>query len=169
VASALLALAVGALTHPYAERASASYRHGAQIGVVVRYAVLGAIAATLLDRIARHARVRGSVRAALADRGAALLQAVALVVVVLAAVIPIFVGGYGSAERARDEHAGFVDGCARNAPPKYCECLWATLESDPRSDTTAERTRIKDDLLNTGKAPAPLQRAVNRCSAGRGP
>jgi hypothetical protein len=169
VASAVAAI-VGALTNPYAERVNDAYRHGAQTGLVVRYTVLGALAAWLGDLLWRRAQRHGSLRKALADRGGrALLQAMALAVVVVVAVIPLFVGGYDDADRLRDEHAGFVDGCVHNAPRRYCECLWDRFSRDPASDTVEERDAIRSQVIDLSRPPAALQRAVNGCAKLRIP
>jgi hypothetical protein len=161
IASATAAI-VGALTNPYAERVNDAYRHGAQTGLVVRYTVLGAVAAWLLDLILTRARRRGSLRAALSERSVrAQLQIVGLVLVVLLTVVPIFTGGY---DRVREEHAGFVAGCGRTQPERYCECLWTRLNDDPASDSSAEREAMVDQAEASGVAPPALRRAANRCA-----
>jgi hypothetical protein len=161
VASATAAI-VGAITNPYAERADEAYRHGAQTGLVIRYTVLGALAAGLADLLIARRR-RGELGRA------GLLQAAALVVVVLAMAIPPFVGGYDGGDELRDQHAGFVDGCSANQPRRYCECLWSRLNEDPAADSTAEREAITDRFRATGRPPAVLQKAVDACAKLRTP
>ena len=166
MASAVAAI-VGGLTNPYAERVNDAYRHGAQTGLVIRYTVFGALAAWLLDLILTRARRRRSLRTALSDRSVrAQLQVVALAVVVLLAVLPMFVGGY---DALREEHRGFVAGCAQNAPRKSCECFWTRLNDDPASDSTAERQAMLDQARATGEPPPALRRAVDRCAKLRNP
>ena len=162
--AAATAAIVNAITNPYAEKVDDAYRYGAQTGLVLRYTTLGALAAWLVDLLARHARRHGSLRAALAERCAALLQAVALLAVVLVAVIPMFVGGYGADDELRDSHAGFIDGCRENAPASYCECLWTRLRKDPATDTLAELNSMNASVIATGTPPPPLRRAVRACS-----
>jgi hypothetical protein len=161
--AAAAAAVANAITEPYAEHADEAYRHGAQTGVVLRYALLGAVAGWLLDLLVRQVRAHGSLRSVLSDRGAGLLQFVGLVAVVLIAAIPPFVGGYDENDRLRDTHAGFVDGCHANRSARFCECVWTRLRADPDTDTLAEFDAMRE-RVDIGEAPAPLQRAVNRCS-----
>jgi hypothetical protein len=166
VASATAAI-VGAITNPYAERVDDAYRHGAQTGLVIRYTVLGALAGWLLDLIVTRARRRGSLKVALSERSVrAQLEVVALAVVVVVAVLPIFVGGY---DPVSEEHRGFVAGCSENQTKPFCECLWTRLSDDPASDESAERDAITEDLRAGGPPPRALRRAVNSCANLRTP
>jgi hypothetical protein len=161
--AAAIASVVGALTHPYAEKANEAYREGAQTGLVARYATLGALLVWLLDVLVNAARRHGSLGAALATRGLPLLAAVGLVAVLALMIVPPFVGNYDRSDRLRDEHAGFVDGCTNNAPRASCECVWKRLVADPRADSSAERRAIFEQIGVTGRAPPPLRKAAAGC------
>jgi hypothetical protein len=161
--AAIVAAVVGALTHPYAEIAVDRGRHSDQAGLVVRYALLGAVAAFLGDLVVRDARRHGSLRAALAARGAALLGVVALAGVVLVTALSIFTGGYGRAEELRDERAGFVNGCMNNASTETCLCVWEAFSSAPATDTIEERMRVMERVRDTGRPTPELQRAADSC------
>ena len=162
--AAAVAAIVGAITNPFAERVSDAYRHGAQTGLVLRYATLGALAAWLVDLLVARARRHGSLRAALVARGWALVQSVALVAVVLAAVLPIFIGGYDAGDRRRDAHAGFINGCRTHSPARYCECVWTLLSNHPAADSTAEFEALMREVVATGTPPPPLRRAMLSCA-----
>jgi hypothetical protein len=163
VATATAAI-VGALTHPYAERANEAYREGAQTGLVIRYTVLGALFGWLADVLFRGAQRHGSLRATVAARGSGLLAAGGIVAVLAAAVVPIFVGGYDESDRLRDERAGFIDGCTRRAPRHYCDCMYDTLRRDPRADSSAEIQALFADVQVTGKVPPLLRRVAAKCA-----
>jgi hypothetical protein len=156
IALAAVAALVGALTHPFAEIANASSRHGSQAGLVVRYAFLGAFAGLLVDVIARGARRGGGVRAVLTRRGNPAAAAVALLGVAALAIVPALVGGYSDRDVVRDQRAGFIHGCTDGGrPPAYCACVYEHLGPQaPDLIDRVERTR----------QPTPeLQRAADAC------
>jgi hypothetical protein len=165
----VIAAVAGALTHPYEEIANEARQQGQQIGLVVRYAFLGAAAGGLLDALVRESRRHGSLWAAIADRSAALLESLALVGVVLIAVIPLFAGGYGAEEYARDERAGFIDGCTKNAPLEFCLCLYEEFATDPAADSRAERDAIMRRIQRTRQPPPVMRRAAAACARVHSP
>ena len=162
VAAASAAL-VNAATHPYAEKANDAFREGARLGIVLRYAVIGALFFWLVDVLVQAARTHSSLRAALATRGRPLLVAFGLLVLAGVAAIPLFERDYTASDFRRDERAGFIHGCSRNAPREYCTCMWSELAADPRTDTHGELGAAMAEAARSGPPPA-LRRAIKRCS-----
>jgi hypothetical protein len=86
------------------------------------------------------------------------------------AVLALAAGcGDGKSNEERNFHAGFVDGCSKRQPAKYCECLYDKLDAEPGSDTLAEKQAMQKDLEAGGAVPPELQRAVNACAPSSGP
>lgn len=162
VAAVVTAIVVGT-ADPYGDYANRSFREGANAGVVLRYALLAALAAWLAQRLAASFARR---RSGEAGSRPAVLWSLALAVVAGLMIVPPLVGPSKEERRARDLRAGFVDGCARRQPRDYCTCLFNRLRKDPAADTQAEVEAVLRRAGETGVAPAPMQRAARACAGG---
>jgi hypothetical protein len=162
-AAGIAAIVVGILTHPYAEDANAAHRHGAQTGLVLRYIVLGALAGYLIGWLVRYLRMDAPMQRAIGDWPVA-LRVLGLLIVGLLGVVPLFAGGYGDDDQRTDFRAGFIDGCSKNAPAPYCECLYSQFEQDPATDTVEERMAAMRRIQETRSPTPELRRAAAACA-----
>lgn len=164
------------LTEPTSAYTNDSYRRGASVGFVLRYASLGLVAA-LLARALRHGR-----RPVLAGIG--------LAVVLTLAIIPPVLDTKSESEkrraeavaaddpagrRAADFRAGAIDGCVDQAEQElqgtpeaddldadvYCTCFVDAILEGPDRDSA--QLQAATAALRSGKPPAELQRKHERC------
>ncbi|HVL95043.1 MAG TPA: hypothetical protein VM266_04215 [Solirubrobacteraceae bacterium] len=165
------------LTQPTAAYTNDAYRSGASFGFVVRYALLGTLAALLVHALRRP--------------GGKLLPALGLAVVLGLAIVPPALDRDSASERRRaaatavddpqarrdaDMRAGAIDGCVRSTqrelertpdapdldPDAYCTCFIDAVIAGPEDDEA--QLRAMSEAIRSGRPPRRLTRLAERCS-----
>lgn len=175
VAGAVVGLVLLVTTEPTSAYTNDSYRQGASVGFVIRYAVLGLVAAFLVRYVWRSRPV---------------LAGIALALVLTAAILPPALDEQTASEKRRSEavaekdpvkreaaefRGGMIEGCVNRTRDElegtpeedgfdadgYCVCLIDGAIARP-GRTYEEMKAILTDLQASGPSPE-YQQAMARC------
>jgi hypothetical protein len=164
------------LTHPTSAYLNDAFRSGASMGFVLRYVVLGVLAALLIGALRRHAVPAG----------------LGLTVVLALAIVPPALDTQTASEQRRaaavaeddpvergsaEFRAGAIDGCVRRSKQElraigrsktvdadaYCTCFIDAVTAGPRDDE-AQLDAVNREV-NSGSPSAKLQGTATRCMA----
>ena len=148
LAAAVLAGVYVGATDPFASSGNDAYDAGQATGFVLRSAVLGIFAGGLAQELALRRRA---------------IYGLGLAVVLGLLLVPPIFERESSSDRAerRDRafRAGFMDGCTKNAPAPFCECVYEDLNS--RGYTSQEEF---DELQASGRYEGIAREAAGRCT-----
>ncbi len=178
-AGAVVGLVLLTTTHPTSAYTNDAYRSGASFGYVLRYVVLGLVAALLIRALRGGRPARRP------------LYGLALAVVVGLAIIPPALDTETSSEKRKREavaiddpkqrreaelRAGAIDGCTEETrrqlesvppserfdPEAYCECFIAGVTAGPADDEA--QLEAMAETLRSGERPRRFVRLGERCA-----